>query len=327
MKFLIITVDTEEDWFDKQHNRITAITGLDFLQEVCAKYDMIPTYLINYVMATHDDAIAVIKNYLDEGQCEVGHHLHIWNTPPFENRNSYGVDEKWIGGLQSEIPDDLFYKKMAALHEAIEKNYGIRPTSHRAGKWAIDNRTLQWLAKNNYLVDSSVCPYLSWTHAKGINDYIKTDTYYAPNAPYYPDAKDLTKKAIINENPINILEVPVTGIGGDVLSKINVKGIDRLRLTLNKLGYPGVKNMSFRPSDTELPFGVFQKVAHCIFQSDISFINFMFHSNELTLGTSPYSMTKDRFETLRKNITFVLKTAKEYGVKGITLSQVPALYN
>ncbi len=43
MKFLLMTVDTESDWFDKEKNKISSIKGLDFLQEICVKYDMIPT--------------------------------------------------------------------------------------------------------------------------------------------------------------------------------------------------------------------------------------------------------------------------------------------
>lgn len=323
-KFLIVTVDTESDWFAMRENKVTSVEGLHFLQEVCARYDMIPTYLVTYEMATRDESIKVIKRYLDQGLCEVGHHLHIWSTPPFENPNSYGVDEKWIERIQSEIPDDIFDKKMRTLHDAIEKNFTVKPTSHRAGKWSIDKRTLIWLEKNNYLVDTSVRPYISLKKRSSI-DFFKTDTYFAPNTPYFPESKDITRKAAKREDAINILEVPVTGIKGDILAEINLRGINRLRLILNKFGYSGVGNISFRPSYRE-PLNVFQNMTRNLFHSDILFINLMFHSSELTLGTSPYSINKERLEMIKKKIIFVLKTAKEYGLKGITLSEAAVYF-
>lgn len=325
-KFLVITVDTESDWFDMAKNKITSVAGLPFLQDLCAQCEMIPTYLVTYEMASREESIRVIKKYLDLGLCEVGHHLHIWSTPPFENCNSYGVDEKWIGGIQSEISDDIFEKKMKSLHNAIEKNFNIKPTSHRAGRWAIDKRTLIWLEKNEYLVDTSICPYQSWIDTKGVNDYIKTDTFCVPNTPYFPDYKDITKKAQKKENTVNIVEVPVTGIKGDIFTKIKLRGINMLRLILNELGYSGIRNMSFRPSYKE-PLKVFEKITHEIFQSDIPLINFMFHSSELTLGTSPYSINQNRLDLVKKKIIFALKTAKEYELKGIALSKTAAYFN
>jgi hypothetical protein len=320
-RFLVITVDTEADWVDRQ-NRITSIQGLRFLQEICDRYGMIPSYLVTYEMATREEAIRVIKEYLDQGKCEVGHHMHIWSTPPFEDCNAYGVDEKWIEGIQSEIPDHAFSEKMRSLHHAIEKNYGVRPVSHRAGRWGIDKRTLLWLAKSNYLVDSSICPRMLWTEIKGIREDIKTAPYFAPNAPYYPDCEDITREATTKERMINVLEVPVTGINGDFLSKMNLKGRRRLRATLYRFGYAGTENMSFRPS-IDLPMNVFQKLTHTVFQSDLPVINLMFHSSELTVGTSPYSRDEDLLKRLKRRIKFVLRTAEEYGIKGITLSEVP----
>jgi peptidoglycan/xylan/chitin deacetylase (PgdA/CDA1 family) len=324
VKYLVITVDTEADWFDKQLNAIKSIGGLDFLQEKCQKYDMKPTYLVSYEMATREEAIKVIKEYLDSGQCEVGNHLHVWSTPPFESENSYGVDEKWIGGIQSEMEASVFEAKMKTLDDAILENYCVKPTSHRAGRWAIDKRTLNYLAKNGYLVDSSICPYVSWTQTRGVNDYIKTDSFNAPNIPYYPDTEDITKSGENSGNIIDILEVPVTGIKGDRLGNLKVRGIRKFISLLYKFGYnDGLKNMSFRPSYSFIPYKVFQNLTHSIIKSSLPVINMAFHSSELTLGTSPYSKDKALLETLKNKVEYVIKTAHEYGMKGICLSEVP----
>jgi hypothetical protein len=85
--------------------------------------------------------------------------------------------------------------------------------------------------------------------------------------------------------------------------------------------------MSFRPSYWNLPLKVFQKVTRNLFQSDIPLINFMLHSNELLLGGSPYSDSEERLRKIKEKILFVLNIAKEYGVKGMTLSGAAALFN
>lgn len=326
MRYLAISVDTEADRFGKEKNRTTSIEeGIDFLQKACSASSMKPTYLVTYEIAAREEGVRAIKKYLDRDECEVGHHMHIWSTPPFENVNSYGVEERWINGLQSEIPDDIFEKKMRCLHETIEKNYGVRPTSHRAGRWAIDKRTLLWLERENYLVDTSICPYISWTSVKGINDYVKTDGRLAPNEPYYPDPRNIATAAIKKEDAINVLEVPVTGVRGDLLSRVKIKGMGRFILFLNKLGYGGINNSMFRPS-CNLSTKYFHKLTHRVFQSGANFMNFMMHSNELVLGASPHSIKEEYLKRIRDQISFVLKTAEEYGIKGITLSEAAGYF-
>ncbi len=326
-KLFVITVDTESDWFDSRFNKVTSIGELHFLQEACSKYDMPPTYLVTYEVAINDCSATILRDFLKHGACEIGHHLHIWSTPPFENRNPYGVDEQWIDGIQSELRDNVFEAKMQSLHEAIEHIFGVRPTSHRAGRWSIDKRTLVWLEKNGYLVDSSVCPYNSYTGTKGVRGHVTTDTYFAPNYPYFPDSDDITKDASKTKNAMNILEIPVTGIKGDFLSRLRIKGIGRLRYVCNRLGYDKTEDMSFRPSYWNLPLKVFQKITRDLFQSDIPLINFMLHSNELLLGGSPYSDSEERLKNIKEKILYVLKTAKEYGVKGVTLSGAAPFFN
>ncbi|MBN1526887.1 MAG: hypothetical protein JW919_04815 [Candidatus Omnitrophica bacterium] len=320
-KFLVISVDTEGDWGAEKKNRITSVDGIKFLGDQCARYGMRPTYLVTYEIVNDEASVRAIREQLDRGMCEVGHHMHIWTTPPFEDPNPYRVDEKWIDGIQSEIPDRPFEQKMRSLHDAVQNNFGVKCVSHRAGRWSVDKRTLSWLEKNGYLVDSSVCPYNSWDATKGVSGRIKTGTYNAPNLPYYPSSGDLAKEAERSDEAFNILEVPVTGIKGDIFSRVKIKGFGRLRSFFNRLGYGGTGDMSFRPSYHLVPLKVFQGLTHDLFGSDTPLVNFMFHSSELSLGSSPFSGTEERLRLVREKIAFVLKTAKEYGVKGITLSE------
>lgn len=320
-RFFTISVDTESDWFDWKTNKISSVPGIHYLQELCEKYDMVPTYLITYEIASNDLAIRVIKEYLDRSECEVGHHLHVWSNPPFVDPNRYGVDEKWYPGIQSELDDSMLYEKMANLDRIIEDNFGVKARSHRSGRLGVDERTIEWLSKNGYYVDSSISPFVSSIHVKGVNEYIVTDSKSAPNYPYYPDIKDITKESGSEKEGFDILEVPITGIKGDILSNIKVRGMGRLRNLLHRIGYTGMFNSSFRPSN-DMPLSVYKRFVHKIFNSELRFFNFMFHSTELTEGTSPYSKNKDLLDRLRERLEFTVKTAKDFGLIGLPLYKV-----
>jgi hypothetical protein len=269
---------------------------------------MVPSYLVSYEIATNDNAIKIIKNFLSQKKCEVGHHMHVWTTPPFEKPNKFGVDEKWFLGIQSELNDKIFNEKMTNLHNAISENFSIAPTSHRAGRWDLDKRTLMWLIEKNYLVDTTICSQVSWKHTKGVNERVKIESLKAPNFPYFPDNEDITK--IGHKNPIKILEVPVTSLKGDFLHKIDLKGRSKIRKVLYKFGYNGIENISFRPTNS-LPMKNFERIVHKLYKQDLKVFNFMFHSSELILENS---------EKIKKKIYLVLKIANEYGIKGITIS-------
>ena len=190
MRYLAITVDTEADWADQRLNELTNIDQLHYLQDMCGRYDGLPSYLVTYEVANSTRSVDVIRSYLDNGECEVGHHMHIWTTPPFEKPNKCGVDERWFLGIQSEISDEMFAKKMHNLHKAIQENFNVRPESHRAGRWSVDRRTLQWLKDNDYVVDTSVRSKVFWERTKGVEKYIEMNTLEAPSQPYFPHASN-----------------------------------------------------------------------------------------------------------------------------------------
>jgi len=321
MKYFVISVDTEADWFNKADNDISSIGAVPYLQEICARYGMIPTYLVTYEMAYRQEAVLVIKEYLDKDECEVGAHMHVWSAPPFENPNERGVDEKWIRGFQSEIPDDALDKKMTSLTQIIQRNYGAAPTSHRAGRWGVDRRTLVWLAGHGYLVDTSICPYVNRVGTRGVNSVIEYNSRHSPNAPYYPDSTDFTKQAVGDDDRIELIEAPATGVKGDIFGQYKFRGSGRLRNLLYKLGYTGVAARPFQPS-FDIPMNVFEKMTRTLYESEIPVINMMFHSTELIAGGSPFSKTGEKLSRLKARLETALNLAKEYSIKGIKLSDV-----
>ena len=85
-KYFIITVDTEGDnlwnWDGKSEIKTENSLYIPRFQELCEKYGFIPVYLTNYEMALDDRWVEYSSAKAKEGKCEIGIHLHAWNTPP-----------------------------------------------------------------------------------------------------------------------------------------------------------------------------------------------------------------------------------------------------
>ena len=127
---------------------------LERFQDLCDQYNVVPTYLLAYECATRDEALKILKPLSENRRCEIGHHLHVWTTPPFQRAGPTGVDLDWIHAFQFQLPDSLFTEKAECLRQAIEKNFGRSPTSHRAGRWGIDQRTVDWMASTGFIVET-----------------------------------------------------------------------------------------------------------------------------------------------------------------------------
>jgi len=322
-KVLMITIDTEADWFSQDTNGLTNLENLKNLTELFDRYGFIPTYLITYEVAMSGNYADYLKGLQDDGRCEIGTHFHVWSVPPFNENNGHGVDMELMGGIQSELTDEEFYPKFKTLHDTITERFGRAPTSHRAGRWGIDNRSIKWMAENGYVVDSSICPLVDWTNEKGAREKIKINSYNAPNSPYYPSKNDIT---VENGEVYNIVEMPVTGIKenafiGDYSTKFGKK-INNL---FRNMGLRAHQTMQFRPS-YYMPPATYEKITRNLYAQDLRYYNMMFHSSEACLGTAPHSKTEKRYTNLMKRLEVSLKTAKEAGLKGMTLTGAAEKY-
>ena len=86
MKKFLISIDTEGDnlWAWKTGDKITTENArfLPRFQELCEKYGFKPTYLTNHEMANDPFFVRYFKQRNLSGKCEIGMHLHAWNSPP-----------------------------------------------------------------------------------------------------------------------------------------------------------------------------------------------------------------------------------------------------
>lgn len=155
---LLVVVDTEEefDWtapFDPASTATTNIAQQHRAQDLFDAHRVVPTYVVDYPVATTPDAVAVLKPWLDAGRCDIGAHLHPWVNPPFgepvDAHHSYACN----------LPGELEAEKLAALTAAIERAFGRRPAIYKAGRYGVGARTPDVLRRLGYATDVSVVPH------------------------------------------------------------------------------------------------------------------------------------------------------------------------
>jgi hypothetical protein len=199
---LLFTIDVEEDmpsWKITNPIATTNARALPDLQRLCEEYGLRPTYLCDYPMVSQPESAQIIRQLARSSPCEIGTHLHPWNTPPYNGIPGRNVDERTIPYYLRDLGPDLFRQKLQTLTDAIGNLTGNRPLSFRAGRFGIDAATLAVLPECGYLYDSSVTP-LAEHGADGGPDFRR-----APVLPYYPHRRDICRRG-----DLPILEIPVS---------------------------------------------------------------------------------------------------------------------
>jgi hypothetical protein len=165
---LFVVVDTEEefDWnrpFARENTSVTAIRQLPVLQDVLDRYNVRPTYVIDYPVATNPISAPVIRTLYESGRCAVGAHLHPWVNPP------YNEELTPANSFASNLGYELERAKLTALTDAIEKKVGIRPRIYKAGRYGFGLSTVDVLEALDYTIDVSVNPYMDYSDQRGPN--------------------------------------------------------------------------------------------------------------------------------------------------------------
>lgn len=180
---LLTLIDAEEtfDWDAVPFSR-TALDVSSMKEQwrahgIFEKHGVVPTYLVDYAVASQDDGCAPLQELIATGSCDIGTQLHVWVNPPFEEelslRNSFACN----------LTESLEFRKTAVLTDLIEARLGVRPQIFRSGRFGAGPRTPAILSRLEYLADSSVMPGWSFA-AEGGPDYIA-----APTAPFWLDSE------------------------------------------------------------------------------------------------------------------------------------------
>jgi len=295
---LIVTVDTEEEglWggrYRRSGNTVENVRGVARFQELCDRYGVKPTYLVDAPVVESDEAVAVLRTIQDDDRAEIGAHVHPWCNPPYEEeingRNSYLCN----------LPESLQRAKLTWITERIEERFGRRPTSFRAGRYGLDIVGARILRELGYLVDSSVIPFTDYSADGGPN------FERAPHTPYFIDGDDLCCPS----DSGFLLEVPVSvgfnrpnfararairqAAGHRWLRPIHAEGI------LDRLGL--VRRIKFSPEQSDARR--MRQLVDAYAAQGAPAMVMMFHSSSLLPGSSPYVETEKDGEEFRRRLT------------------------
>jgi hypothetical protein len=301
IKYFIITIDTEGDNLWSKPQNITT-KNADFLlrfQELCNRFNFIPVWLTNFEMAKDERYVEFAKHFYECDQCEIGMHLHAWNNPPKYNLTS---NDNYFRPYLIEYPLQVIKRKVDFLTKLLQDTFSKPITSHRAGRWSINDQYLQILSSQGYIVDSSVTPGIDWSKDCG-----------KPNEKGGTNYKNYNPKANLIElyNDTNaILEVP--------MSTFNQIRLINWNLTYTKF-LPSIllKSILFRPDGKNykrlFEYSNFYK------NNNDDYLMYMLHSSELMPGGSPSFTNKIAIEKLYQETEELFLFISQFAT-GISLS-------
>ena len=292
VKFLV-TIDTEEerewdsDYLDHTHYTVNNISFLIPLQEIFDKYGVKATYLIDYPVAVDVKASGILKEFQDNHQAEIAMHLHPWVNPPYEEERTVA------NSFPSNLPPELQFKKMKRLTEVISDAVGQRPVTYRAGRYGFNESSVNVLEELGYLVDTSVVPY-----REGKKDYEPSFGWLSDTEPYF-----LNPDNIKTAGDSKLLEVPLT-VGfskkvPQILAK-NYTGLPNIGLRRILKKVLNIDLYWLRPSYADLQQMIQLSEAQIV--GGATYLNMMFHSNELMPGGSKYNISQEAVERYLKQL-------------------------
>ncbi len=291
MKKFLISIDTEGDnlWKWKKGDIITTENAkyLDRFQLLCEDYGFKPTYLTNYEMISNREFANWLKRKSLEGKCEVGMHLHAWSTPPYENLTS--VSNFPAQPYLIEYSNEIMEEKVKVMTEALSNAVEQKIITHRSGRWAMDDRYFEVLAKMGYQVDCSVTPYIDWSNYSGESEGSKGADYSKkPATPY-----------CVKTRFGDILEVPMT------IRKTSKLFVNRWSfgsiISALKKSVKGQK-IWLRPNGENLNQMLWLN-NRVLKEKNCDYLMFMLHSSEFMPGGSPTFKTEESIENLYRILT------------------------
>jgi hypothetical protein len=295
----LVTIDVEPDnvWRDTYSEELKNIASLPKFHSLCQEFGVRPTYLVSYSVAQDSKAANLLQTLLSKGDCEIGAHPHLWETPPILPIDRSG--QALTGPMYSA---DILQEKLGNLQALLTSRFGA-PTSHRAGRYGMDIRQIDILNSLGMNVDTSVTPGLEWP-GTGAPSYLK-----APISPYFLSKRDLNKPG-----DSSVLEVPCT-----IRPGMNWMGFEKNRLLQrlrNRIGW-GPKWLRCSPnSDQQDLLDICQWGL-----GKVELLNVMTHSSELSAGTSPYWKTEDDAERHYALYRSIFKWWELKKIKPQTLSE------
>jgi hypothetical protein len=317
MKF-ILTIDTEGDnqW---DHGRTLTVENVRYVerfQVLCEKYGISPSYLVTSEICEDPFAQKLFSNYAKENRAEVGAHLHSWTTPPFMDIPGFREND-YNHIFASELDYDLVSEKIKNLTEQIMRTIGISPTSFRSGRYGFNETVAKVLIENNYLVDSSVTPFVSWSEQRGLPGG-KGGPDFIDSSPF-PDQYN-NKAGSLTEIPVTILPTMMPLSGNHKIARYYFRNVNTslvLRV-LRKLFYTS-QPVWLRPTP-DMTSALLMDLLGEARRINLPYFTMMFHSSELMPGCSKYRPDEQSIEELYVLLESFFTTLDSVGIESVTLT-------
>lgn len=303
----LLTVDTEEefDWngpFRSSGHTLHHVARLARFQNFCEEIGVVPTYLIDWPIATSPEAIEVLSGPVTSGHAEIGVQLHPWVNPPFEEEvnphNSYA----------GNLPPALEQEKLRRLRDTIEQAFGTAPLIYRAGRYGLGPHTAGFLKDAGIAVDSSVRANFDYTQGHG------PDYRHHPLVPYWVD-EDRT-----------LLELPLTTVFWGMLRKqgrglyVALAQIRRLQGIAASLGL--LERIPLTPEGVTVEEAL--RGIDMAIDDGLPLLVLSFHSPSLAPGYTPYVRTEDDVERLYDWWRRIYAYLAQRGIRPTTVAQTLA---
>lgn len=188
---LVVVIDTEEEfnWNDPVERSKTSVSHMELLdrcQDIFNEYRLKPCYVIGYPVASQPSGCRLLKQFHQQGLCEIGAHLHPWVTPPFSEELST------FNTYPGNLPEPLEFEKLKNLKALIDREFSQNTTIYKAGRYGFGANTEKILQQLGFQIDISVCPPVDYREDGG------PDYRSYPHTPFWFGEQQL-------------LELPVTG--------------------------------------------------------------------------------------------------------------------
>ena len=313
---LLVGIDTEGDnqWdaAARTHQTFENIYALPRLHALFARYGVRPTYVITHPVAVDARSADVLRQLLAGGDCEIGAHHHVWETPPCT------IEDVRRHAYASTLPRQQFEQQLEQLTTAVASAVGVRPVSYRSGRFGFSADHVAALERQGYLIESSVAPLFYESH-KGGPEFVE-----APLTPYFLAYDSATKAG-----SSNLLEVPVSAALNRWLPKrlqYAYARAPRPYATKRLLRILGLLHLRWlRPSYSSLDD--MKSLARDLARRGEPVLNLLFHSSEAIVGGSPYNRTQAELDAFCDRLErFLAFATNDLGATPVTFAEFRGVY-
>lgn len=277
---LVVVIDTEEEfnWNDPVERSSTSVAHMEMLdrcQDIFNEYRVKPCYVIGYPVASQPIGCHLLKQYHQQGLCEIGAHLHPWVTPPFSEELST------VNTYPGNLPEPLEFEKLKNLKALIDQEFNQNTIIYKAGRYGFGANTEKILQQLGFQIDISVCPPVDYSNDGG------PDYRSYPHTPFWFGEPQLL------ELPVTGAYVGIAGVQSPkiyewsqryksykvpaVLSRLGI--VDRLMLSPE--GYTSAEH---------------RLITKSLLNKGVRVFTWSFHSPSIQVGNTPYVKTEQELK-------------------------------